>query len=174
MFSEHVIAIQETRHNAHPERSEAMHPIAFSLVNLKTPFTKRQLTTLPRSSPSPEPHQRKINDRGAAISSISNFMIWKKQKQWGLKELFPIRPRAITVCQLSLEALVVIRGIRGTSTRSLLVLRPFPPVETTRARVQRHRRVWRGHRKPVTGFHKLQRENNPLIFTEKLTEMKTG
>ena len=43
---------------------------------------KHHLTTLPRSNPSPEPHQRKINDRGAAISSISNFIIWKKPKQY--------------------------------------------------------------------------------------------
>lgn len=34
-----------------------------------------RLTILPRSSPSPEPHQRKTKERSAEISSISSFMI---------------------------------------------------------------------------------------------------
>lgn len=49
---------------------------------LKIQFKENHLTTLPRSNPSPEPHQRKINDRGAAISSISNFIICGKPKQY--------------------------------------------------------------------------------------------
>lgn len=40
--------------------------------------------TLPRSNPSPEPHQRKINDRGAAISSISNFIMSPQVQHFSL------------------------------------------------------------------------------------------
>lgn len=39
------------------------------------------VTILPKSSPSPEPHQRKTKERRADISSISSFMIYNSKRQ---------------------------------------------------------------------------------------------
>lgn len=41
----------------------------------------RHVTILPKSSPSPEPHQRKTKERSADISSISSFIIYNSKRQ---------------------------------------------------------------------------------------------
>lgn len=41
---------------------------------------KDHVTILPKSRPSPEPHQRKTKERRADISSISSFMIYNSRE----------------------------------------------------------------------------------------------